>query len=235
MAPRASPARTSRRAGWPWVWRSSSSCPATATFCWDSSSFFCRTLSLAKGGAFSRKEGVIFFSVLSSWPVIQSSCFVSRCTSFSTSTAASGTGMSTSKSSDTTVRTTPSAAVPRPPKAPTSMRSASARASQAMAEDSACSASWKAASSHQKVRGTRSLGGMLCSARVLRICETRLHIFVYQPSAPSSRTRAPEFDSVQGLIISDGAADSPRGSLCHTASVTNGMNGCRSFRETSRA
>mmetsp|Transcript_160602 Transcript_160602/g.490953 ORF Transcript_160602/g.490953 Transcript_160602/m.490953 type:complete len:243 (-) Transcript_160602:608-1336(-) len=181
------------------------------------------------------KEGVILFSVLANCAAIASSCFVSRCTSLSTSMAAFGTGKSTSKSSDTTVRTTPSAAVPLSPKAPTSTCSGSARASQAMEERSACRACWKTASSHQKVRGGRSFGGMLCSALVLRIWETRLHILANQPSASSSRKRVPALASTQGLIIKEEAADSPRGSLCHTASVTNGMNGCKSFREVSSA
>mmetsp|Transcript_71276 Transcript_71276/g.202091 ORF Transcript_71276/g.202091 Transcript_71276/m.202091 type:complete len:324 (-) Transcript_71276:2329-3300(-) len=231
----ARPARTSRRAICGSASCSSFSCAATALFCCFSSSFFCRILSRAMGLAFSRKEGVIFLSVLSSWLEIASSCLVSRCVSFSTSTVFSGTGMSTSRSSDTTVRTTPTGAAPRAANAPTWTCSASARASHATAERSASRAPWKPGSPHQRARATRSFGGMSCSALVFRICETSVHMRANQRSACSSRSMETLAGSIQGLIISDAGSARPDGSRCQTASVTNGMKGCNSVRETSRA
>mmetsp|Transcript_55745 Transcript_55745/g.178893 ORF Transcript_55745/g.178893 Transcript_55745/m.178893 type:complete len:262 (+) Transcript_55745:524-1309(+) len=228
-------ATASRRAGWGSADLSSSSCAATDCFCCCSSSRFCRALSLATGLALSRKAGVIFFSVLASWPVIQSSCLVSRCSSFSTSTVSSGTGMSISRPSETVVRTLPAGTAPRAAKASTSMRSSSARASHATAGRSRCRASRKAASWHQKVSGTRSFGATLCSARVLRICETRVHTLANQPSASRSRTSPAAAASGQALTMSEAGAPAPRGSRCQTASVTKGMKGCSSCSETSRA
>mmetsp|Transcript_29871 Transcript_29871/g.63558 ORF Transcript_29871/g.63558 Transcript_29871/m.63558 type:complete len:212 (+) Transcript_29871:402-1037(+) len=135
------PASTSRLAGSGTACRISSSCATTASCCCWRSSLFWMILSRATGLAFSRKEGVIFRFVVSSWLEMVSNCLFSRCSSFPRSRVFSGTGMSTSRSSATTVRTEPSGvSATRPLKACTLICSRSPRASHATAGRSSSNA-----------------------------------------------------------------------------------------------
>mmetsp|Transcript_58891 Transcript_58891/g.128978 ORF Transcript_58891/g.128978 Transcript_58891/m.128978 type:complete len:299 (+) Transcript_58891:640-1536(+) len=201
------------------------------TFCCASSSRFCKIFSFAVGLARSMNCGVIFFSVLSSKADTWFSCFSRRWSSLPTSISFSGTGMSTSISSEITTRMHPEGvSLGRSDMAFASIFSGSARASQANAELSALKASWKLLSAHQNVRGTRSFGGMPCSARALRTADVTAQNFSNQPSASASWAA----DILgHGLIINESGDEALRGKRCQTASVTKGMKGWSSFNDTS--
>mmetsp|Transcript_61357 Transcript_61357/g.159293 ORF Transcript_61357/g.159293 Transcript_61357/m.159293 type:complete len:389 (-) Transcript_61357:1423-2589(-) len=198
----------------------SSSWTSRAAFCCPYSSLFASAFSTAGFGAFSKNVGVICFSDLASIPLTKSSCLFRRCSSFSISTSCSGGSMSTSRPSATTLRTTPSGVPsPRPLMSRASVWSTSALVKCAITAFSSCSARASSRSSHQMVRATFSLGATSCSARALRTLETMLHIRSKQYSAFWSE-RAPPDRSSHGVIISEAGLELPRGSLCHTASVT---------------